>query len=68
MRWAPETENSLIDAKGDLLVGSASNTLVRVPIGTDEYVLISDSSQSGGVAWAESRGTGFVSAFLMMGA
>jgi hypothetical protein len=44
-------ENTLIDAKGDLLVGSAPDTVIRQAIGTNGQVLTADSSTSTGVAW-----------------
>lgn len=43
---------SLVDAKGDLLVGSAADTIVRQAVGTDGTVLLADSTQSTGVRWA----------------
>ena len=36
---ADTINKSLIDAKGDLIVGSADNTATRLAIGTDNYVL-----------------------------
>jgi hypothetical protein len=42
-----------IDAKGDLLVGSADNTVQRLQVnGTNGYVLTTDSTQTLGVKWA----------------
>lgn len=43
---------TVIDAKGDLLVGTANDTIGRLAVGTDGYVLTADSSQSSGVKWA----------------
>lgn len=43
---------SLVDAKGDLLVGSADNTVVRRAIGANGTVLVADSAQASGVKWA----------------
>lgn len=43
---------SLIDAKGDLIVGSADNTAVRLPVGTDGHALVADSGQAGGLKWS----------------
>lgn len=43
---------TLIDAKGDLLVGSADNTAARLQVGTNTYVLTANSSATYGVEWA----------------
>ena len=45
-----------IDGKGDLLVGSGNDALVRVPVGADGQVLTADSAQAGGVKWATPAG------------
>lgn len=42
-----------IDAKGDLLVGTANNTYSKQAIGTNGTVLTADSTQSTGVAWTQ---------------
>ncbi len=42
-----------VDAKGDLLVGTADNTVDRLAVGTDGYTLVADSSVSPtGLKWA----------------
>ena len=43
---------SLVDAKGDLLVGTADNTVGRLAVGTNGQVLTADSAQASGVKWA----------------
>ena len=40
------------DAKGDLIVGTGSDTFSKLSVGTNGYTLIADSAQSGGVKWA----------------
>lgn len=43
---------ALVDAKGDLLVGSANDAVVRVPVGADGAYLIADSTSPSGVSWS----------------
>lgn len=43
---------STIDAKGDLIIGSADNTVSRLAVGSNNYVLTADSSQTLGIKWA----------------
>jgi hypothetical protein len=45
-------EESLFDAKGDLLVGSADNTPAKLTVGTNGYILTANSSATNGVEWA----------------
>src|SRR5210317_776152 len=47
---------SLVDAKGDLLVATADNSLDRLAVGTDAYVLTADSNETSGLKWAEASG------------
>jgi hypothetical protein len=44
----------LIDAKGDLIVGTADNTAGRLAVGSDGQHLVADSGAAGGVSWATS--------------
>lgn len=43
---------TIVDAKGDLLVGSAPDVVIRKPIGTDGQFLVADATAAGGVSWA----------------
>lgn len=43
---------SLVDAKGDLIVATAADTIARIPVsGNDGYVLMEDAAQATGVKW-----------------
>lgn len=41
-----------IDAKGDILVGTADNTVARRSVGTNGQRLVADSAETTGVKWA----------------
>lgn len=43
---------ALVDAKGDLLVGTAADALARVGVGADGQVLTADAAQPAGLRWA----------------
>jgi len=45
-----------VDAKGDILVATANDTITRVAVGTNDYVLTADSSEASGVKWAVGGG------------
>ena len=42
---------SLVDAKGDLIVGTADNTVGRLALGTNGYYLKANSSLTSGMEW-----------------
>jgi hypothetical protein len=48
---AANTVFNLVDAKGDLLVGTADNTLARQAVGTNGQLLQANSSATNGVEW-----------------
>ena len=48
----------LVDAKGDLLVGTADNAISRVAVGTNGHVLTADSAETGGLKWAAPAAVG----------
>ena len=43
---------SIVDAKGDLIVGTADNTVGRLAVGTNGYTLVADSVEATGLKWA----------------
>lgn len=47
-----EIPNTIVDAKGDLIVGTAADTVSRLAVGTNGYALVADSTQSTGIKWA----------------
>lgn len=47
---------SIIDAKGDLVVGTADNTATRKAVGSDGQVLTADAASTGGIKWAAPSG------------
>lgn len=47
-------QKTIVDAKGDLIVGTAADTVSRLAVGSNNQELIADSAQSAGVKWASS--------------
>lgn len=54
-----------IDAKGDLVVGTAADTFSRLAVGTNDYVLTADSAEATGMKWAAAAGGGAASYSLI---
>ncbi len=44
--------NTIVDAKGDILVGTGADTPGRLAVGTNDYVLTADSTTGTGLKWA----------------
>ena len=68
LKYVADTTNYAIAAKGDLLVGTAADTVTAVSVGTNGFVLTADSAEASGVKWAASTGGGLEQVFLLMGA
>lgn len=47
-----EISASIVDAKGDLIVGTAADTVQRRAVGSDGSYLVADSTQTTGLNWA----------------
>jgi hypothetical protein len=41
-----------VDSKGDLIAGTADNTVARLAVGTDGHTLVADSGEATGLKWA----------------
>jgi len=57
VRWSSEQDpnaitKGIIDAKGDVIVGTAADTPARLAVGSDGQYLIADSAQTAGIKWA----------------
>ena len=48
-----------IDAKGDLVAGTAADTFARLAVGTNGQVLTADSAETTGMKWATAAGGGY---------
>jgi len=46
-------DQTLVDAKGDILVGTGDNVITRVGVGANGQSLLADSSQTSGVRWGD---------------
>jgi hypothetical protein len=47
-----KVDESLFDAKGDILVASADNTPAKLGVGTNGYILTANSGATNGIEWA----------------
>ena len=51
---------AIVDAKGDLIVGTAADTVARHAVGTDLYPLVAKSAVTNGMAWEQLTEAGIV--------
>jgi hypothetical protein len=63
-------QNSIVDAKGDIITATADNTPARLAVGTNGQTLVADSTASTGLKWATaaSGGETLISTTSMTGA
>jgi hypothetical protein len=52
LKYVADTTNYAINAKGDLLGGTAADTLQALSVGTNGQILVADSTASTGLKWA----------------
>lgn len=64
---AAKVPKSLVDAKGDLIAATAADTVARVAVGTNGYVLTADSAETAGVKWAAVEAAGAAAARTQVG-
>jgi hypothetical protein len=50
-------QETLIDAKGDLIAGSAADTAGRLAVGSNGRILVADSAETLGIKWATAAAT-----------
>jgi hypothetical protein len=53
-------QNTIVDAKGDLIAATAADTPARLAVGTNGQVLTADSTTATGLKWATAGGGGKV--------
>ena len=53
---ADAIQNTIVDAKGDLITATAADTPARLAVGTNGQVLTADSTEATGLKWATSGG------------
>lgn len=55
---ADAIQNTIVDAKGDLITATAADTPARLAVGTNGHVLTADSTTSTGLKWAAASSGG----------
>jgi len=49
-------QETIVDAKGDLIVGTGADAVARLAVGTNGYTLVADSGETTGLKWAAPAG------------
>lgn len=60
-KWVADASGipaTIIDAKGDLIAGTAADTAARLAVGTNGQVLTADSAEATGLKWASAASGG----------
>jgi hypothetical protein len=52
LKYVADTQNTVIDAEGDLLVGDSADTIQRLALGSNAQVLTIDTTVDGKIKWA----------------
>ena len=63
-----EIAKTIVDAKGDIIAATAADTVDRLAVGTNDYVLTADSTASTGLKWATGSGMTLISTTTLSGA
>ncbi len=61
-------QNTIVDAKGDLIAATAADTPARLAVGTDGQILTADSTAATGIKWASPTSTAFSGVSLVKSA
>ena len=57
-------QETIVDAKGDLIVGTGADAVARLAVGTNDYVLTAASGEATGLKWAAPAGASFIGCAL----
>jgi hypothetical protein len=57
---------TLLTTKGDLISATAASTVARLPVGTNNQILVADSTASTGLKWAAPASPSFVGALAYL--
>lgn len=55
--WVEQPSAGMVDAKGDLLVGTANDTAARLAVGTNDQLLVAASGETTGLKWGHPTGS-----------
>ena len=55
LKYVADTTNYAVAAKGNLLAGTAADTVAALSVGTNGYVLEADSGESTGLKWSDRK-------------